>query len=145
MNYDRVAPRLWMGGEVDLDHSYIEFNAIVLCAEEIQPVLPRFRGTTVRAPFDDSHTVNFQERMTIVMAGREVLRRLNLGQRILVTCHMGWNRSGLVTGLALKMGRRYSTERIIERIRQARGDNALSNPTFVRILRRFKSSVSNIL
>ncbi len=136
-NYDRVAPQLWMGGAPDPARPYPEFDVIVLCAREEQPTFRRFKGTVIRAPFADSPYPTAVERRIAIRAAREVAKRLRKGQRVLVTCAMGWNRSGLVVGLALKMASRRHVNEIIERIRKARGPNALSNPAFERFLRGF--------
>lgn len=138
--HDRVATRLWQGSTPDPVKSHHEFDAIVLCAEEFQPPrFPRFKGSVIRAPFDDSPWPSSTERKIAIRAAREVAKRLRKGQRVLVTCYMGWNRSGLVTALALKMATRMSADEIIRRIRAARGDSALSNKAFERIVRGFNS------
>lgn len=136
-NYDRVAPRLWQGAAPDPTRPYTEFDVIVLCAKEYQPRFERFRGTLLRAGFDDTRYPTMMERKIAIRAARQVAKRLRKGQRVLVTCAMGWNRSGLVTGLSLRMATTMHPEEIIRRIRAARGDDALSNASFERIIRGF--------
>lgn len=136
-NYDKVAPRLWVGSAPDPTKPYPEFDAIVLAAEEFQPTFENFKGTVIRAPFDDTAYPTAKERKIAIRAAREVAKRLRKGQRVLVTCVMGLNRSALVAGLALKMASKLTTEEIIARIRKARGPLALSNKAFERFLRGF--------
>lgn len=69
-------------------------------------------------------------------AARLVAKHQKKGQTVLVTCYAGQNRSGLVAALALMtlgMGARPA----IERIRAARGPQALSNPSFVNMIQNF--------
>ena len=140
LDYDRVAPRLYQGGAPDPSKPYSDFDAIFLCAAEYQPPrFPRFKGTIVRCGFDDTSQPTAHERRIAIRAAREVAKRLGKGQTVLVTCYAGWNRSGLVVGLALRMATRWSAEDIIRRIRKARGERALSNPAFVRIICGFNA------
>jgi protein-tyrosine phosphatase len=132
-----------MGAAPDPTRPYPEFDVIVLCAEEVQPTFQRFKGTVIRAPFDDSPYPTAKERKIAIRAAREVAKRLRKGQRVLVTCAQGLNRSGLVVGIALKMAARMHVNEIIERIRKARGDWALSNPAFERFLRGFSAKTGN--
>lgn len=138
MSADRIAPRLYMGSAPDPTKAHSEFDVIVLSASEYQPHrFPKFKGTVIRAPFDDTLRVSADERRVAIRAAREVAKRLKKGQRVLVTCQMGLNCSGLVAGLALKMASRLSNDEIIGRIRAARGEWALSNYSFERFLRGF--------
>jgi protein-tyrosine phosphatase len=135
---NRVTRQLWIGAAPRPGRPYPGIDVIVLCAREHQPVLSGFPGLVIRAPFADRDIPTPQDRKTAIRAAREVSRRLRKGQRVLVTCVKGWNRSGLVVGLTLKMmGRGLRADQIIQAIRQARGESALSNPAFVRILRGF--------
>lgn len=134
---NEVTPRLWQGAAPDPIKPYPEFDAIVLCANEVQPKFQRFKGDVIRAPFVDSPYPTAKERRTAIRVAREVGKRLRKGQKVLVTCAAGLNRSGLVVGLALKMRSRMHVNEIIKRIRKARGPLALSNPAFERFLRGF--------
>ncbi len=136
MDASEVVPRLYQGGAVVPGHSYDAFSLIILCAQEHQPVLPHFRGQLLRPAFDDTTTPSSGEVGRAQVAARHVVReyRRNLQGNILVTCAMGWNRSGLVTALALTQLTGWSTGQIIDVIRRARGPNAMSNPAFCGIL-----------
>ena len=59
------------------------------------------------------------------------------GNKVLIRCHAGLNRSGLVTGLVLlKSGKKF--DEVIELIRSKRGEFALSNPQFYEYLSNWK-------
>jgi len=139
---DEVTPRLWQGAAPDPLKSYDGFDVLVLCAREVQPRFRRFKGTVIRAPFVDTPYPTDVERKIAIRAAREVAKRLRKGQKVLVTCAAGLNRSGLVVALALRMATQMHPEEIIRRIRAARGERALSNPAFERIVRGFGSRIS---
>lgn len=113
------------------------FDVIVLCAEKWQPHLPQY-PRVIHAGFRDA-APKPEETALAVSTAREVVRHIKLrGRSVLVTCQMGWNRSGLVTALALKM-MGLSTREAVRRIREARGPNALGNKHFVSFLESYRS------
>ena len=68
------------------------------------------------------------------------------GKKVLVRCQMGWNRSGIITALALiKDG--YKPKDAIDLIRARRSPHALCNEDFVRYLERLprEGSLSSVL
>jgi len=135
---DLVVPGLFMGSAPQPGR-YRWLGALVLCAKEFQPESAYFPGLTVlRAPLDDDPTrsVPLQEAQIAKSVGRTVARYLSAGQPVLVTCRMGWNRSGLVIGMALHAAYGMNADEIVGRIRRARGSRALSNPRFIELLKR---------
>ena len=76
------------------------------------------------------------EVMLVTSNARTISRYLHTGQRVLVTCAMGLNRSALVAGLAMQRAFDMSTEDVVGQIRATRSALALSNPGFVRLLQR---------
>ena len=140
MDFDKVAPRLYQGGKLDARKAYQPFTMIVLCAEELQPRLTRFRGKVIRGGIDDTLWPNEREKKFAFSAASKVAAELRRGGRVLVTCAAGWNRSGLVTGLALCMSTRMHPNEIVRRIQAARGEHALSNRTFKQIVERCRHS-----
>jgi protein-tyrosine phosphatase len=110
---------------------------IVLCSEEHQPRMAKYRGRIVRPAFDDTIWPNDREVASAFAGARKVADELYRGGRVLVTCSAGLNRSGLVTGLALCMATKLHPEQIVKRIRRARGEDALSNRTFEKMVRDF--------
>jgi len=113
------------------------FQVLVLCAQEHQPSGSRFPGVhVVHAPFDDWEPSSSEWRIAR-RAGTVVAQALRGGQRVLVTCAMGRNRSGLVVALALIESTGAAPELVIGKIARLR-EGALSNPHFVRALRALR-------
>ena len=92
---------LWQGDLVSVVRSGPRFDAVVLCACEIQddPGLPS-HVKIIRAPNDDDRLTTSQI-TTAKTAARKVSLLLQSRRRVLVTCAAGRNRSGLVSALAL--------------------------------------------
>jgi predicted protein tyrosine phosphatase len=132
--YNEVTDKLCQGSVPDPASSYEQFTMIVLCAQECQPELPRFKGRILRPAFDDTPNPSNADVDRARTAASEVGAELMRGGRVLVTCAMGLNRSGLVTGLALVITTRLSPIKIVERIRTARGEHALCNSTFAKMI-----------
>lgn len=125
-------------------------SMVVLCAQELQPPASAYPGVAVRhAPFSDhGEPPTRNEIMTAMHAASTVRSALDRGEDVLVTCHMGLNRSGLVSALALMMphGRRgnfwlsdetpacLTSDQAIALVRRARGEHALGNKWFIRVL-----------
>lgn len=131
MSADRVAPKLWMGSAPPTDRALADrgFDVVVLAAKEYQP--HGFRGIEViRVPMDDAQ-LSDREAWAAYDAASQVVAHLRAGRRVLVTCMMGLNRSGLITALALK-GLGVPEQRAIAMVRGARGPRALHNRSFVR-------------
>lgn len=132
-----VVPGLFVGSK-PAPGRHEDVDVIVLAAEEYQPPADLFPGAEViHAPFDDdpSRPIRQDEIVTATKAASRVASRLREGHRVLSSCAMGLNRSSLVAALAMHEVWGMGAEEIIERIRQARGEFALSNPNFERLLR----------
>ena len=78
----------------------IPFDVVVLAAQEYQPVLP-IEYEVLHVPLDDGPPPDKTTRMRIWRAAREIADRVRAGQRVLVTCWQGRNRSGVLAGLAM--------------------------------------------
>ena len=114
-------------GSVPPDGVRVPFDVIVLAAMEFQNVrLPGYE--VIRAPLDDSGPPPTRtERAIIRDTAARIARRIRAGKRVLVTCHQGRNRSGVLSGLAMvDLG--LSRQEAIYRIRTYR--NGLTNPYF---------------
>jgi protein-tyrosine phosphatase len=135
MDASNIATRLWVGGRPPFDRDLPEFDLLVLCAQELQPVHVEFHGRCLRCPIPDGQ-LDHQELTRAVLAAKEVGDALLSGNRVLVTCAAGLNRSALVAGMALARATTMTADQIIERIRQRRDPRALYNVHFQEILRR---------
>jgi protein-tyrosine phosphatase len=101
------------------------FDVIVLAAMEYQPDIPGY--TVLKVPLDDGPPPDHVTRMRIRRTAREIADRVRMGQRVLVTCWQGRNRSGVLAGLALvSLG--VHPIQAVGRIRRLR--DGLTNPHF---------------
>lgn len=109
-------------------------DALVLCAVEHQPEAWRFPGVRVlRARLDDARP-SAREWSEARSAARRVADLARRGAKVLVTCNMGLNRSGLVVALALidlGMTPRQAVALVRERRREVEGLTPLCNHWFV--------------
>jgi protein-tyrosine phosphatase len=132
----QVLNNLWQGGIPDPNEDLSKnFDLVVLVAEEFQPeYLSGVR--VVHAPLtDEQFRCTTSERRLVCAAVHEVVKALKHGLRVLVTCHQGLNRSGLITALALRQFYGMSADEAITRVRYARGPFALSNPIFEQMIK----------
>lgn len=102
---DEIVPGLWQGplpprGDVLRKFG---FDAVVLASIEWQFEDESFGGITViRAPNRDDGSELTREQLTLaVRTARQCVPRIRGGQKVLVTCTAGVNRSGLVSALTL--------------------------------------------
>lgn len=138
---NRIAGNLWMGGfpppTFDLSP---HFDCVALCAREYQPQDCFGVPNVVRALIDDSgKSMTREEAAQAVRAAGRVVRALREGQRVLVTCMAGRNRSGLVVALSLCRGAGWDPDRAIGAIREARSADAFRNRDFESFLRAYCS------
>lgn len=117
------------------------FDLLVFCAEEFQPLRDLMiqsapRATLCYAPNIDGELP--RERLAAAtQAAALVANRFLRGQKILVTCLEGRNRSGLVIALALHMLSGAGGAQVAKFIRARRrhvAEPALTNPFFMKLL-----------
>lgn len=134
---------LWQGA-MPPEGTYLSslgFDVVVFCAQEYQPKASRYPGMEViHAPNDDdsSRSITQQELSTATRAAKKVVRAINQGKKVLVTCLAGRNRSGLVVALALHQLTGMSGEDAVTYIKECR-PYALTNSNFVDILSQIKA------
>lgn len=135
---------LWQGGVRDTAPQFVRgaFDCVVFTALEFQPMPTQVDMLkpceVLMHPFDDCELTTTHLRQAIDLANR-VARRVRDGKHVLVTCHMGLNRSGLVVALAAHQLTGLSGEQIVRRI-QLRREGALSNRSFADAIRRIQST-----
>jgi protein-tyrosine phosphatase len=98
---NEILPLLWQGSKPPTGPALRNagFDTVVLTAKEVQPSASEYPGVRVlRAALDDRPWVPAQEAHRLA---QQVAAEVRAGRKVLVTCYMGWNRSGLVTMLAL--------------------------------------------
>jgi protein-tyrosine phosphatase len=103
---------------------------------EYQPDPEKFPGVRVlQCPFmDDDDPEIFPEAMLLTCA-KIAAYQVHAGNKVLVTCQMGWNRSGIVTALTLYRLYKITGQEALEAVRNAR-PHALSNEFFADYLRK---------
>jgi len=109
------------------------FDVVVLCAKELQPHASAGEISaphTIHAPLEDGPAMTDEEKRGALWTAQRVVSELRQGKRVLVTCAMGLNRSGLIVALVLCMGWGLPAQEAIQRIRARRNPNALFNPYF---------------
>jgi dual specificity protein phosphatase-like protein len=132
-----IVDRLWQGGsftQPDAD----EFDSVLTLWEHAPPV----PAPTVerRLHFLDSHDLPSHD--TLLDATSWVIERWQTQHhRVLVRCHGGLNRSGLIIALVLMSGGS-SAEDAISLIRARRSPYSLCNPAYEEYLRQIKRRVA---
>lgn len=136
---------LWQGGIKDVDdlerNHNPEIHVIGLFAQEV-PV-PSLRNYEVlEHGFDDNRWMREPEAQELAKLVDEVsdkvASRVRSGKGVLSSCHMGLNRSGLVSALTLMKLVNLEPDEAIGLVRVARGSDALHNNVFVDIIRWMK-------
>jgi len=140
---DEIVPGLWQGGAPPIGDQVAErgFQTLVLCAEEFQPPSTSYPGVKVLyCPFDDTDEPLSEETWAMIdKTATEVAVRVRMGQKVLVTCMAGINRSGLVNAVVVHKLTGVSGEEAV-RIVQAGRPHALHNESFVAALEKIKTS-----
>lgn len=111
-------------------NQYLQIDTLVLTALEHQSNQYSGPRTILHVPLnDDGSPITKHEVRLALQASKEVTRRLRKNERVLITCHMGKNRSGLITALTLiNLGS--SADNAVQIVRKARGQSALGNRYF---------------
>jgi len=140
--YDRIHKGLFQGSKPQMGKRLMGdgFKLLVLCAEEHQPTAAMFPGVdVVHAPNDDNfdRLPTRDELRLALQAARQAVPVLEGGGRVLSTCAMGWNRSGLVSALTLHLWLGCDGETAIRMV-QAGRPRALRNPGFQTVLSRLR-------
>ena len=114
-----------------------KFDALVLCAEELQPKMRIPAGKKLfRFPIDDDIYRPLPKQVGVMahLLARKLAQLLRANKKVLVTCAQGVNRSGLISALTLMYAYRMSAPQAIAMIRDKRkvggGAYALQNPMF---------------
>lgn len=143
--YSEITPGLWMGGTDDYDtvdrpgelprlSSPLDFDAVITLNAYAKPFgwyVRELRFGFPDAPLDGEHASHIEE---VADWGHRAWKR---GERLLVRCQAGMNRSGLVTALVLKR-EGITHDAAINLIRKKRHPDALSNESYLQYLSRVK-------
>ena len=109
------------------------FDVLVLAAREVQPPAWQFPGVEVlRIPMDDVPLRLTRSQVADVKSMASMIAsRLRKGQKVLVTCRAGLNRSGLLVGATLVRELQMRPTDAVRLVRDRRSFLALNNPAFV--------------
>lgn len=140
---DHIHMRLFQGSADALSAPLFDigFDVLVLCADDVE-AREDFPGLTViRMPSKDISTAPpTEEHIAQVHAtAKRVVAHLEAGDRVLVTCRGGFNRSGFVTAVALHYRYGWEGNECVRLVRQQR-DFALHNEQFARYIRTLRST-----
>lgn len=138
-SHDFIVPQVAQGSwpavsSKGKDEAFKIADIVVLCAEEHQArgLKPPPGKQIIRLGFDDdTYRPIPPEAGKIFHAHAQQLGKAALsGRRVLITCAMGLNRSGLITALTLMHGYRMRPSEAIKLIRARRHADCLCNPMF---------------
>lgn len=136
--YNEILPGLFMGGTADddtvdfavkapnLDYQ-APFDAVVTLYAWANPF--SWGVEELRYGFGDGN-MNFVDIERVIRIAHWALDRWSNGDRVLIRCQAGLNRSGLITALTLILGG-YEPDEAIQIIRARRSSYALFNQSFV--------------
>jgi predicted protein tyrosine phosphatase len=120
LDMTEIAPGLFQGSRPPAGPALARhgIDLLVLAAEEFQPPETHYPGVRVLyVPLQDTIEPSEQDRQAVRIAAREVARAVEGGQRVLVTCWAGLNRSGWIVAHALAdLG--YPVSRVLPMVRK---------------------------
>ncbi len=129
----QVAPRLWQGSrpECGTDLRALGIDVLVLSAMEHQLAASCFQGVeTLYVKLDDSGPPPSERELRDAQrVADDVAWRYMHGERVLITCFAGLNRSGLITALVLMRAYGFDGKTAIAVVQAAR-PAALGNAHF---------------
>lgn len=145
--WNEVVPNLFQGGQIwegPPDGRWSDHDAQrVKVREEFDAVFSFFHrdepGQGPSAGVEHHHypipdgTLDEEELTEVRGYARVIAKKVQAGDKVLVRCQAGYNRSGLVTGFAL-MELGYDVHDAVDLIRAARGGHALFRLVFLRYL-----------
>ena len=124
-----------------------DISLLILAAREYQPKHIRKTGGNfalthkIYVPLKDITDFSPGEFSKTVSnakaAAKHAVSYISKGKNVLSTCAAGWNRSGIISGLALVELTGVSGKKIIHHIRKNRSPFALSNPLFAKVVANF--------
>lgn len=147
--WSEVLPNLWQGGTDDLDTIYEATpytpndmeSALGITKEDFDVVVTAYAWAKpvdwgvkeVRFGFYDADMADI-DMGALYRIVNDVHADWKRGDKVLVRCQAGWNRSGLITALIL-MKEGYTADEAISLIRKTRSPHALCNKQFEKFLR----------
>jgi protein-tyrosine phosphatase len=130
--------RLYQGG-IDAPLHLQAIPDLHIATVDGSPPHPLSAKKVYYLPLIDDPTVNWSKKTSwvaeVLKAATIASESLRKGEVVLITCHAGLNRSGMITALALiDLG--LSPKEAVSLVRRKRSRLALSNPQFVKVVYR---------
>jgi hypothetical protein len=140
--WSEIAPGLWMGGSPELGEpsSELPFDAVVTLYAFAPPA--SWLVEELRYGFYDG-PMDLVDVPRVLRTSAWAFERWRAGDRVLIRCQAGLNRSGLVSALVLMAGG-LSPAQAIDLIRERRSSYALCNGSFEAWLRDQDSTVCTV-
>lgn len=144
LDVTEIAPRVFQGSAPPPGHEVRRagFNLLVLAAYEYQPKAVVFGIPVIHAPMDDDKLTSSQW-LQVVNTARTVAKRVQAGDKTLITCQAGLNRSGIITAVTLHLLTGVAGSRIVRMI-QAKREHALCNKSFVERLNQLRAQTLSV-
>jgi protein-tyrosine phosphatase len=123
--------------------THVDFDVLVLSTEEYQPGEDMFPGVEVwrvKLGDDPDKQLDLKSVQHAVKMGRKVAKAVAGGDRVLVTCARGLNRSAFIAALALMtLGQgRLGAEQAVDMLKERRGDDVLGeSDVWMQVLKRY--------
>lgn len=134
---DEIIRGMWQGSRPTsvADLRSAGFDTLVLCAAEIQPGSHALRGIRyIRCPLVDGPFMTEGMWDTAFETACAVAGCVAEGNRVLVTCQAGLNRSGLVSAIALHVLTGMTGRECVDHVQLCR-PGSLFNPVFTHALK----------
>ena len=147
--------QLWQGSIHDVNRLIKDGNSLIsvigLFAKECQPHDPHGRYELIKTGYDDNPMAGNKELSRVaILAGNAAdvfSNRIRKGKSCLSSCHMGLNRSGIVSALTLMKLAGMSPAEAVARVQRERrpqsGMSALCNPRFVEAIHNMARTVGS--
>lgn len=135
--WNEIVPNLWMGGMLygptaePCKPSQEDFDVCVSMAGRGHPTLQLPDTKFFHSFLIPDGVLHAEEKTFVHEAVVRVINHMHRGNKVLVRCQAGYNRSGLVVALALIDMDYGDPDDIIALIREKRSKWALCNPRFV--------------
>lgn len=146
-DYDQIHTNLYQGSYPKLSKELADhFDVVVFTAVEKQPKPAALKAVpkaviVKKFPLDDDpyQPITREQAAELFHLAKELAYHLRNGKRILITCAMGMNRSGLLTALTLMAATGCTGRSAFETVQSRRramedGTRALFNPIFSRFV-----------
>jgi hypothetical protein len=139
-----IVPNLWMGSAPPQGRELASkgFQVVTLCAFEHQPTAESFPGVAVaRIDLDDAE-LSGKQFFEAVQLAQHLASAIRNGEKVLITCAQGRNRSGLITALTICWNTGCSGRTAVKAVQLRRKSPfgpALTNSHYVKALSRIDS------